>query len=90
MFDIKNINLTEDIQKVKLENGINIILDPLTNFQSTSIGFFLANGSRDENILILLNIYYLKAPLSIPKKKSLKHLILWAAILMHIQHTNQL
>ena len=49
MKELKKINLKENIYKVVLNNGINIILDYIPSHQSICIGFFLKKGSRDEN-----------------------------------------
>ncbi len=49
MKTLNNINLKENIEKIVLNNGINIIFDQTSKYQSACIGFFLKKGSRDEN-----------------------------------------
>ncbi|HOV15553.1 MAG TPA: pitrilysin family protein, partial [Spirochaetota bacterium] len=44
-----NINFTSNITKIKLNNGVTILLERLPYFKSVTLGFFLKKGSRDEN-----------------------------------------
>lgn len=49
MININNIDFKENIDKIKLHNGLTLIIDQIANLHSTCIGFFLKKGSRDEN-----------------------------------------
>ncbi len=49
MIKINNIDFKENIDKIKLENGLTFIIDQTSNKHSICIGFFLKKGSRDEN-----------------------------------------
>jgi predicted Zn-dependent peptidase len=49
MIKNENIKFTENIEKFNLENGLKVIFNQNLSFQTASIGFFLKNGSRDEN-----------------------------------------
>ena len=50
MLNINNIDLSENTQKLILNNGIKIIIDSTPKRQSIALGFFLKRGSRDESI----------------------------------------
>lgn len=40
--------ITLNLEKHKLANGVTLLLEPIKNFASVSVGFFLQRGSRDE------------------------------------------
>jgi len=49
MFNYKDINTFKNIKKFNLKNGITLIIDQVESCKSTSLGFYLKKGSRDEN-----------------------------------------
>ena len=44
-----NLNLKNNIEKIKLLNGLTILLENIDYVNSCSVGFFLKSGSRNEN-----------------------------------------
>lgn len=46
---MENINFISNITKIKLANGVTLMLERLPYFKSVTLGFFLRKGSRDEN-----------------------------------------
>ena len=45
---MSNITFNAEFRKVKLKNGVTLLLERLPYFKSVTLGFFLKKGSRDE------------------------------------------
>lgn len=45
-----NIQIKDNFEKIVLDNGVTLLLECIDGYQSTSIGFFINSGSRDESI----------------------------------------
>lgn len=43
-------NLSDEVRKVKLSNGITALFEAIPSYRSVSVGFFLKLGSRNENL----------------------------------------